>query len=163
VVRPLLFASLALLLAGCGATSARSPAGAPATPGAPAMAAAPGDGSVQSGLASYYADSLQGRPTASGEPYDPQALTAAHRTLPFGTLVEVSREDGRRVTVRINDRGPFAGKRRIVDLSRRAAETLGMIRAGVVQVSVRVLEMPPERAGDRRRRSTSRGRRSGSR
>ena len=94
-------------------------------------------GSVSTGVASYYADSLAGRPTASGEPYDPAALTAAHRTLPFGTLVEVSRE-GRKVVVRINDRGPFA-KKRIIDLSRRAAEELGMIRAGVARVTVRVV------------------------
>lgn len=96
-------------------------------------------GAVMTGLASYYADSLTGRPTASGEPYDPKQLTAAHRTLPFGTLVEVTRQDGRTVTVRINDRGPFGSKKRILDLSRRAAEQVGLIRAGVAPVTARVL------------------------
>lgn len=147
-------AALATLLGihavGCGAgappgpsAAAARPAGAPAAPVVAAPAAAPTtavmQGAVESGQASYYADSLRGRPTASGEPYDPQALTAAHRTLPFGTLVEVSREDGRAVTVRVNDRGPFGKKKRIIDLSRAGAEALGMVRAGVVTVKVRVV------------------------
>jgi rare lipoprotein A len=102
-------------------------------------------GSEQSGTASYYADSLTGRPTASGEPYNPAALTAAHRTLPFGTMVEVTREDGRKVVVRINDRGPFGKKKRIIDLSRSAADQLGIIRAGVARVTVRVIGREPAR------------------
>jgi len=102
-----------------------------------AKGAAPG--ATTNGLASYYADSLAGRKTASGEPYDPTELTAAHRTLPFGTVVEVTREDGRSVVVRINDRGPFGNKKRIIDLSRRAAEEVGLIRAGVAPVTVRVV------------------------
>jgi rare lipoprotein A len=97
---------------------------------------------AEQGKASYYADSLAGRKTASGERYDPRALTAAHRTLPFGTVVVVSRTDGRSVRVRINDRGPFAGDDRIIDLSRSAAETLGMMRAGVVDVTVTVESTP---------------------
>jgi len=91
----------------------------------------------ESGKATYYADSLAGRRTASGERYDPRALTAAHKTLAFGTMVKVVRaDDGREVVVRINDRGPFAGDDRVIDLSRAAAEQLGMIRAGVVPVRV---------------------------
>jgi rare lipoprotein A len=106
--------------------------------GGPREPAAPEAGSPQKGLATYYADSLAGNKTASGERYDPGALTAAHRTLPFGTVVEVTRSDGRSVRVRINDRGPFASKKRIIDLSRRAAEELGMIRDGVVSVTVTI-------------------------
>jgi rare lipoprotein A len=97
------------------------------------------DPGITRGRASYYADSLAGHKTASGEPYDPHALTAAHRSLPFGTQVEVARPDGRRVTVRINDRGPFGPSGRIIDLSRAAAEALGMIGDGVVQVTLRVV------------------------
>lgn len=94
---------------------------------------------VERGHASYYADSLSGHSTASGEPYDPHALTAAHRTLPFGSIVEVSRADGRSVRVRVNDRGPFGPKGRVIDLSRSAAEAIGMIRDGVVLVTLRVV------------------------
>ena len=92
----------------------------------------------QRGKATYYADSLAGNPTASGEPYDPGQLTAAHRTLPFGSVVDVVRRDGRWVRVTITDRGPFA-KGRIIDLSRRAAEAIGMIEAGVVDVTLYVV------------------------
>ncbi|MEZ4221357.1 MAG: septal ring lytic transglycosylase RlpA family protein [Polyangiaceae bacterium] len=98
--------------------------------------------SVERGKATYYSDRLAGRPTASGEPYRPTALTAAHRKLPFGSKVRVIREDtGRHVIVVINDRGPFAGGGRIIDLSRAAAEQLDMMRAGVVTVRVEVLEL----------------------
>lgn len=93
------------------------------------------------GRASYYADSLAGHPTASGEPYDPDAFTGANRDLPFGTRVRVVRvDDGRSVVVRINDRGPFGRKKRILDVSRAAAEKLGMIREGVIDVRVEVLK-----------------------
>jgi rare lipoprotein A len=82
-----------------------------------------------------------------GEPYDPRGYTAAHRTLPLGSVVDVSREDGRHVRVRINDRGPY-GHGRIIDLSRRAAAELGMVREGVAEVVLRVLWVPP--SGSRR-------------
>jgi rare lipoprotein A len=114
----------------------------PETPTGPTIVEGPArDAEVERGGASYYSDRLAGRPTASGEPYEPAAYTAAHRTLPFGTVVEVVRSDGRRVEVKINDRGPHR-RGRIIDLSRRAAESLGMIRDGVVEVTVRVLRMP---------------------
>lgn len=104
-------------------------------------------GAQQNGYASYYSDALAGRATASGEPYRPEALTAAHRSLPLGTEVRVTRTDtGRAVTVRINDRGPYAGAQRIIDLSRAAATTLAMLRAGVVPVVVEVLAVPRRRA-----------------
>ena len=96
------------------------------------------DSFTQEGLASYYHDSLHGNPTASGEPYDKNALSAAHRTLPLGTRILVENlENGRSIELRINDRGPFI-EGRIVDLSRRAAESLDMIRDGVVRVRLSV-------------------------
>jgi rare lipoprotein A len=95
------------------------------------------------GRVSYYHDSLAGNPTASGEPYDPSAFTAANRTLPFGTIVRVVRRDtGATVVVRVNDRGPFGRRQRILDLSRAAAEKLDMIRAGVIDTRVEVLHEP---------------------
>jgi rare lipoprotein A len=104
-------------------------------------------GAVQLGYASYYSDTLEGNPTASGAPYDPTELTAAHRTLPLGTRVAVTRTDtGRSVVVLVNDRGPYAGTRRIVDLSRAAARRLDMLRAGVVPVRLEVLSVPASRA-----------------
>jgi rare lipoprotein A len=95
---------------------------------------------VLRGTASYYHDSLAGNPTASGAPYEPDLLTAAHRTLPFGTRLRVTRTDVTMppVCVTVNDRGPFAGRRRIVDLSRSAAEALRMVGKGVVPVRVDV-------------------------
>jgi rare lipoprotein A len=98
-------------------------------------------GKVLRGQASYYHNSLKGRPTASGEPYDPRKLTAANRTLPLGTKLRVTRLDnGKSVVVRVNDRGPFGHRRRILDLSRAAAEQLDMIRVGVAQVEAEVIE-----------------------
>jgi rare lipoprotein A len=96
---------------------------------------------TQLGEASYYSDALAGRSTASGEPYDPKRFTAAHRKLPFGTVLRVVRvDDGRSVYVKVNDRGPFGKRDRIIDLSRSAAEALGMIRAGVTQIRLEVVE-----------------------
>ena len=92
---------------------------------------------VQTGYATFYARSFVGRRTASGERYDPKDLTAAHRTLPFGTMVEVRRADGRKVIVRINDRGPYGSNARVIDLSRRAAEELGILHEGKVLVDLR--------------------------
>ena len=93
----------------------------------------------QQGMASYYADALHGRPTASGEPYNKNALSAAHKTLPFGTRVRVSNPDnGKSVIVTVNDRGPFV-KGRIIDLSRAAAQTLDMLDAGEIKVNIEVL------------------------
>jgi rare lipoprotein A len=94
---------------------------------------------TETGEASWYGARFHGRRTASGEPFDMHALTAAHRTLPFGTLCRVtSLRSGRAVIVRVNDRGPFA-RGRIIDLSRAAAELIDMIRAGHVPVTVDVL------------------------
>lgn len=98
---------------------------------------------VFSGMASYYSDALAGHRTANGERYDPQQLTAASRTLRFGTTLRVTRVDrDLSVEVRVNDRGPFGRRKRILDLSRAAAERLDMIRAGVVRVRVEILTQP---------------------
>lgn len=92
---------------------------------------------TQTGKASYYADKFQGRRTASGEIFRQGKLTAAHRTLPFGTRVKVTNmANGRSVKVHINDRGPFVDGR-IIDLSRKAARRLGMISTGVAPVEIR--------------------------
>ncbi len=115
---------------------------------------------VLRGRASYYHDGLAGRPTATGEPYDPQAFTCAHRTLPFGTVLRVVLADdaSRSVTVRVNDRGPFGDARRIVDLSRAAADQLGIVRRGVADVRIDVLVRGdgPSGRGRRRRRGPRR-------
>lgn len=93
-----------------------------------------------SGVASWYGGKFHGRKTANGERYDMNKLTAAHKSLPFGTRVKVTnRKNGRSVIVRINDRGPYAGKR-VIDLSRKAAEAVGMIRSGIAPVTVEVLQ-----------------------
>lgn len=91
-------------------------------------------------MASYYAEALHGRRTASGERYDSQALTAAHRTLPFGTRVRVTNlENGLSVVVRINDRGPNV-ETRVIDLSYAAARKLQFIDQGKTRVSLEVLD-----------------------
>jgi len=93
-------------------------------------------------VASWYGEE-SGRVTASGEPFRPQGLTAAHRSLPFGTMLQVCNGE-RCVVVRINDRGPYV-RGRDLDLSRGAAEALGMIDAGVAQVMVRVVREEDQR------------------
>jgi rare lipoprotein A len=93
---------------------------------------------AEQGIASYYGRE-SGPRTASGERFDPNALTAAHRTLPFGTIVRVTHSrDGRSVIVRINDRGPFI-KGRIIDLSAAAAQAIGMIEAGIAPVTLEII------------------------
>ena len=100
----------------------------------------PGAIAVQQGKATYYSDALAGRPTASGEPYRPSGYTAAHKKLPFGTVVRVVHvRSGRWVRVRINDRGPFGDAQRIIDLSKTAATKLGILREGVAPVRVEIL------------------------
>ena len=113
----------------------------------PACSGAPDSGSniwqdaiFETGIASYYHDSLHGNPTASGEPYDREALTAAHRTLPFGTRILVTNlKNDRSLILTVNDRGPFV-KGRVVDLSRRAARELGFIEDGIVRVTIAIVE-----------------------
>lgn len=91
------------------------------------------------GIASWYGKPFHGRKTASGERYNMNAMTAAHRTLPFGTVLRVTYlSTGRSVRVRINDRGPFV-EGRIIDLSRGAARKLGSYKAGIVKVRLDVI------------------------
>jgi len=94
---------------------------------------------VETGQASWYGKAHQGALTASGERFDMNALTAAHRTLPFGTIVRVTHlKTGKSVNVRINDRGPFS-KSRIIDLSYEAARRLGIVDRGTARVELTVL------------------------
>jgi rare lipoprotein A len=99
-----------------------------------------GTGDVQQGMATWYGGKHHGGPTASGERFDKNAMTAAHLTLRMNTRVRVTnKRNGRSVIVRINDRGPYGNKSRIIDLSEAAARVLGMIDAGVVPVTLEVL------------------------
>ncbi|MDE0159370.1 MAG: septal ring lytic transglycosylase RlpA family protein [Candidatus Dadabacteria bacterium] len=101
---------------------------------------------VQYGKASWYGDKEHGKRSASGEVFNRNAYTAAHKELPFGTVVRVTnRENGRQVRVRINDRGPYI-RGRVIDLSYAAAEAIGLVRSGVVEVKVEVLSTPSERS-----------------
>ena len=101
------------------------------------------------GMASWYGDQFNGRPTATGERFDMHALTAAHKTLPLPGLVEVTNlANGRTAVLRVNDRGPFVDDR-IIDLSRGAADQLGMLSQGVGRVRVRYLGRAPRSGGGR--------------
>lgn len=154
-------ALLALSLAQCAPR--RDPAFAPPTPSNASLRAngdsssshdpgglgTPGGGPSnapprETGQATWYGAQFAGKKTASGERFDPDSFTAAHRTLPFGTWVEVRRTSGtlRSIRVRINDRGPFGDQRRVIDVSRKAAQALDMIKDGVVTVELRVVSGP---------------------
>jgi rare lipoprotein A len=96
-------------------------------------------GYTERGLASWYGPGFHGRRTANGEVYDMHAMTAAHKTLPFDTVVEVhNRDNGKSIRVRINDRGPFV-KDRIIDLSKKGAKKIDMIGTGTARVEIRVV------------------------
>ena len=95
---------------------------------------------AETGVASYYADQYHGKPTASGEVFDMHALTAAHRSYKFGTRVKVTHlGNNRSVIVRINDRGPFT-QGRVIDLSVAAAEELQMIKSGLANVKIEIVQ-----------------------
>lgn len=99
-------------------------------------------GDIFRGKASYYADKFHGNATASGEVFDMNEFTAAHKSLPFGTIIKVTNlKNGRSVTVKINDRGPFVAGR-ILDLSYAAAQELDMLRDGVADVEVEIISLP---------------------
>jgi len=129
--------------------AAASPVPACATPVAPSAsrAAASESGATsfapdwhQLGRISYYGRRFDSRPTASGEPFDPDAMTMAHPTLPLGSIVRVKNlRNGRSVELRVNDRGPYE-KGRIADVSRAAARKLGMLRHGVTRARVELLK-----------------------
>lgn len=134
-----------LLLVACGGDARKPPATKP-TPTArkhrPSSSSPAIVKGVQDGFATWYGGGHHGGPTASGERYNKRAMTAAHRTLPMNTRVRVTnKKNNRSVVVRINDRGPYGKKReRIIDVSEAAAEQLNMIKAGVVPVTVEILE-----------------------
>ena len=135
--RPIHAGFVLLALFVCGAAGcARHPARVQ-TPAAPARV-----GAVETGVASWYGVPYHGRRAASGEIYDMEKLTAAHRSLPFETWVEVTNlSNGRSVGVRINDRGPFVHGR-IIDLSQAAARDIGMLGPGTARVQLRVIAPP---------------------
>jgi rare lipoprotein A len=142
--RPLVASCLfAIAVAACAHRESEPPAREPpaefvAAPGEPAPRT-----EVQAGYATWYGARLAGHHTADGEVFDPRQMTAAHRSLPFGTWVEVTCVDtGIRVRVRITDRGPFGHEDRIIDLSRAAADRLGIRHRGVAPVELRVVSGP---------------------
>jgi rare lipoprotein A len=140
---PAAFAVCAAMLAaaGCERGQARTP-----VIELPPFAARAPRAPAQVGEASYYGPGFAGKPTASGEPMNPHALTAASRTLPLGTTAKVTNtETGKSVAVAVNDRGPYAGGR-ILDLSERAAKRLGMKDDGVARVKVQPLKKPKTKA-----------------
>ena len=107
------------------------------------------DGYTQEGLASWYGYGFQGKPTADGETFDMHQLTAAHRRLPFGSIVRVTNKlNGASVEVRINDRGPFGDGDRIIDVSSAAADILQMKQAGTVPVEIELLHVGPQRGDE---------------
>jgi len=124
---------LGLALLSCGEKRTARAAASPPPPAA----------SVETGMASWYGHPYHGRPAASGDIYDMEQLTAAHRTLPFGTLVRVvNLENDKFVDVRINDRGPFVPDR-IIDLSHAAARAIDLIGPGTARVRLEVLQAMP--------------------
>lgn len=126
---------MAAILSACTVSPPPAPSVEPPAPPPPA-APAP---YVETGTASWYGPNHDGKRTASGERFDMNAMTAAHRTLPFGTVVEVTNlENQRSVRVRINDRGPYA-RNRILDLSAAAARRLGIKTKGTARVRIEVV------------------------
>ena len=108
---------------------------------------APASISAEEGLASWYGGHFQGRQTANGEIFDTNTLTAAHKSLPFGTIVRVTHtQNGKSVQVRINDRGPFVPGR-IIDLSRAAADAIGLTAQGVAPVSLSIVQQGTGKVG----------------
>ena len=137
IASPIAFAVIVVL--SCVACGKHVKARAPVQPPVAAVI-----GATENGNASWYGVPYNGRPAASGEIYDMEQLTAAHRTLPFQTWVEVTNlSNGRHVTVRINDRGPFVDGR-IIDLSLAAARAVDLVRAGVAPVRLRIVAGPAE-------------------
>ena len=138
-VRIVISLSVAFLVTSCGAIRTSAPS---TTPDAPALSAAELNAAmeIQSGIASWYGPNFHGKLTANGETYNMNDLTAAHRTLPFNTVVQVENiGNGRSVVVRINDRGPYVGDR-VIDLSRRAAQKIDMENAGTAGVRIYLLK-----------------------
>lgn len=142
---------LALVVVGCGR---KAPSPKPFTPSSGLRTQMPyqikgvwyyplpsAEGYVEEGLASWYGTDFHGKPTSCGEPYDMNAMTAAHKTLPLGTMVKVTnKRNGRSIILRVNDRGPFVAGR-IIDLSWRAAQELGSATPGLAPVRVEAVQV----------------------
>ena len=123
------------------ATSAPAPASAPVS--ASNTGAAASAGVTESGKIAWYGNKFAGRKTASGEAFNPQALTMAHKTLPFGTRVKITNpKNNKSVTVRVNDRGPTQPDR-VGDVSHAAARKLGMLKSGVIEAELVVVGTAP--------------------
>jgi peptidoglycan lytic transglycosylase len=137
---------LCSMVASCAHTEPLSPTWASPPPPQPTIAVSPSLAArepVQVGYATWYGARFAGRMTSNGERFDPNRMTAAHRVLPFGTWVEVRRVDtGESVRVRITDRGPFGHEDRIIDVSRAAAQKLGIVKVGLTRVELRVVDGP---------------------
>lgn len=124
---------------------ARTPAATTPTAAGPAPSPAATAGASESGKIAWYGKKFAGRRTASGEVFNPDALTMAHKTLPFGTLVKVTNpRNGKSVTLRVNDRGPTQADR-IADVSLAAAQKLGMVRSGVIEAQLEIVGTAPAR------------------
>src|SRR5689334_3708020 len=143
--RSLLFlTSLCLFAHVATAESPANPGASSDPPSASASRAHPGRKAVQHGKVSWYGRAFAGRKTASGERFDPRALTMAHRTLPLGAIVDITNDaNGKRVQLRVNDRGPYC-KGRVADLSRAASERLGFADKGVIEATIRVVALPDD-------------------
>jgi rare lipoprotein A len=138
-----------MLIVGCAHRGAKQPSVRPSepTPAPTPLVEQVEEGYTEKGIASWYGEPYHGRRTASGEVYDMHRMTAAHKTLPFGSIVKINRSDtGADVKVRINDRGPFI-EGRIIDLSYAAAKKIGLDHDGVAPVKIKVVgrENVPER------------------
>jgi rare lipoprotein A len=152
----LTFAVFVFLIYGCASSTPRSQPPPPGKPGYPKPYKVLGkwyqplphsEGFRQRGIASWYGRDFHGKKTSNGEIYNMYAMTAAHKTLPLGTYVEVhNRENSRSVVVRINDRGPFV-RGRIIDLSYTAARDIGIVGPGTARVEVVALGRPASSAG----------------
>ncbi len=144
ILYPLGLVALSLYIVGCSAT-ARFTSSGPAPGAVPSGSAPPTRFSgrallTEKGMASYYSTGFNGKRTASGEIFNKNAFTAAHREFPFGTLLRVTNlSNGESVDVVVNDRGPFK-KGRIIDLSEAAARAIGMIQNGTAEVRIEVLK-----------------------
>lgn len=132
--------SLTVMLAFTPAAQAQqAPAASAPEAAAPAMAAAPASADASEGKVAYYGSKFAGRKTASGQRFNPNALTMAHKTLPFGTMVKVTNlSNDKSVVVRVNDRGPTQADR-IGDLSYAAARKIRMLKSGVVNAKIEVV------------------------
>ena len=147
-VPTILAVAFSQIFSGCAAHT--TPVAPPLPPPPPAMTNAPSQPlkpQVQVVKASWYGSKFAGRPTTSGERFDPDRLTAASKTLPLGSIVKVENPtNGRSVTVRINDCGPFV-RGRSLDLSRRAARRIGITHQGIARVTLTTLESPSDAVG----------------